>query len=117
MHTAFEPHVAAMAAVVPGPVGGGVGHDLAEPGGELPLACAAELGEIAVSRKASVLHKVGVIKLGLQQPVGFEPGQQSQIGPVYVEQLASGVIAASFAHEEGRAGMDAFIEKRPPPKH
>jgi hypothetical protein len=27
------------------------------------------------------------------------------------------VISASFAHEEGRAGMDAFIEKRPPPKH
>ena len=31
--------------------------------------------------------------------------------------LASGVIAASFAHAEGRAGMDAFIEKRPPPMH
>jgi hypothetical protein len=31
--------------------------------------------------------------------------------------LASGVIAAAFAHDEGRAGMDAFIEKRPPPKH
>ena len=31
--------------------------------------------------------------------------------------VASGVIAASFAHDEGRAGMDAFIEKRPPPKH
>ena len=32
-------------------------------------------------------------------------------------ELATGVIASSFAHEEGRAGMDAFIEKRPPPKH
>jgi enoyl-CoA hydratase/carnithine racemase len=31
--------------------------------------------------------------------------------------LASAVLSASFAHEEGRAGMDAFIEKRPPPKH
>ena len=31
--------------------------------------------------------------------------------------LASRVISESFAHEEGRAGMDAFIEKRPPPKH
>ena len=30
--------------------------------------------------------------------------------------LASGVISASFAHDEGRRGMDAFIEKRPPPK-
>lgn len=28
--------------------------------------------------------------------------------------LASGVIACSFAHAEGREGMDAFIEKRPP---
>mgnify|MGYP001559682253 CR=1 FL=1 len=28
--------------------------------------------------------------------------------------LASEVIASSFAHEEGREGMDAFIEKRPP---
>jgi hypothetical protein len=27
------------------------------------------------------------------------------------------VISASFAHAEGREGMDAFIEKRPPPKH
>jgi enoyl-CoA hydratase/carnithine racemase len=31
--------------------------------------------------------------------------------------LASGVIASSFAHAEGREGMDAFIDKRPPPKH
>jgi hypothetical protein len=29
-------------------------------------------------------------------------------------ELASGVISSSFAGEEGRAGMDAFIEKRPP---
>jgi enoyl-CoA hydratase/carnithine racemase len=28
---------------------------------------------------------------------------------------ASEVISASFVHEEGRAGMDAFIEKRDPP--
>jgi len=25
------------------------------------------------------------------------------------------VISASFAHREGREGMDAFIEKRDPP--
>jgi len=31
--------------------------------------------------------------------------------------LAGQVIASSFAHAEGREGMDAFIEKRPPPKH
>ena len=30
---------------------------------------------------------------------------------------ATQVIASSFAHEEGRDGMDAFIDKRPPPKH
>ncbi|MEK6246453.1 MAG: enoyl-CoA hydratase [Pseudomonadota bacterium] len=29
--------------------------------------------------------------------------------------LASEVIAASFAHDEGKAGMEAFIGKRPPP--
>lgn len=28
--------------------------------------------------------------------------------------LAGEVIASAFAHEEGREGMDAFIEKRPP---
>jgi enoyl-CoA hydratase/carnithine racemase len=32
-------------------------------------------------------------------------------------ELASRVISESFAHQEGREGMDAFIEKRPPPKH
>jgi enoyl-CoA hydratase/carnithine racemase len=30
-------------------------------------------------------------------------------------ELAGQVIASSFAHPEGREGMDAFIEKRPPP--
>lgn len=30
--------------------------------------------------------------------------------------LAGEVIASSFAHEEGREGMAAFIEKRPPPE-
>jgi len=43
--------------------------------------------------------------------------QQMDMGLEQAYKLASGVIAASFAHEEGRAGMDAFIEKRPPPKH
>ena len=43
--------------------------------------------------------------------------QQMDLGLQQAYALASGVIAASFAHEEGRAGMDAFIEKRPPPKH
>jgi enoyl-CoA hydratase/carnithine racemase len=43
--------------------------------------------------------------------------QQMDLSLEQAYKLASGVISASFAHEEGRAGMDAFIEKRPPPKH
>jgi len=43
--------------------------------------------------------------------------QQMDLGLEQAYALASGVISASFAHEEGRAGMDAFIDKRPPPKH
>ena len=43
--------------------------------------------------------------------------QQMDLGLAKAYELASGVIAASFAHEEGKAGMDAFIEKRPPPRH
>ena len=43
--------------------------------------------------------------------------QQMDLGLEQAYKLASGVIAASFAHEEGRAGMEAFIEKRPPPTH
>jgi enoyl-CoA hydratase/carnithine racemase len=42
--------------------------------------------------------------------------RQMDLGLEQAYTLASGVIAAAFAHEEGRAGMDAFIEKRPPPK-
>jgi enoyl-CoA hydratase/carnithine racemase len=43
--------------------------------------------------------------------------QQVDLSLEQAYQVASGVISASFAHDEGRAGMDAFIEKRPPPKH
>jgi enoyl-CoA hydratase/carnithine racemase len=43
--------------------------------------------------------------------------QQMDLGLQKAYELASGVISASFSHEEGKAGMDAFIEKRPPPKH
>ena len=42
--------------------------------------------------------------------------QQMDLGVERAYALASTVISASFAHAEGRAGMDAFIEKRPPPK-
>jgi enoyl-CoA hydratase/carnithine racemase len=43
--------------------------------------------------------------------------QQIDLGLEQAYALASRVISESFAHDEGRAGMDAFIEKRPPPKH
>jgi enoyl-CoA hydratase/carnithine racemase len=42
--------------------------------------------------------------------------QQMEMGTEKAYELAGKVISASFAHEEGREGMDAFIEKRPPPK-
>jgi enoyl-CoA hydratase/carnithine racemase len=42
--------------------------------------------------------------------------QQMDLGAEKAYELASQVIAASFAHAQGREGMDAFIEKRPPPK-
>jgi enoyl-CoA hydratase/carnithine racemase len=42
--------------------------------------------------------------------------QQMDLGAEKAYELASHVIAASFADAEGREGMDAFIEKRPPPK-
>lgn len=43
--------------------------------------------------------------------------QQMEMGLEKAYALASGVISASFAHEEGKAGMEAFLDKRPPPKY
>ena len=40
--------------------------------------------------------------------------QQMDMGVEKAYELASGVISSSFSGEEGREGMDAFIEKRPP---
>ena len=42
----------------------------------------------------------------------FYQQMEMRIGRAY--ELASEVISSSFAHEEGREGMAAFIEKRPP---
>jgi len=42
--------------------------------------------------------------------------QQMDMGLAKAYELASRMISESFAHDEGRAGMDAFIDKRPPPK-
>jgi len=41
--------------------------------------------------------------------------QQMDLGVAKAYDFASKVISASFASEEGRAGMEAFIMKRPPP--
>jgi len=41
--------------------------------------------------------------------------QQMDLGLEKAYELAGRIISEAFAHEEGRAGMDAFIEKRPPP--
>jgi enoyl-CoA hydratase/carnithine racemase len=41
--------------------------------------------------------------------------QQMDLSLERAYERAGRVIAESFAHAEGRAGMDAFIEKRPPP--
>jgi enoyl-CoA hydratase/carnithine racemase len=43
--------------------------------------------------------------------------QQMDLGVSKAYDLASQVISSSFAHQEGREGMEAFIEKRPPPKN
>jgi enoyl-CoA hydratase/carnithine racemase len=42
--------------------------------------------------------------------------EQMDLGVDKAYALASGVISSSFAHDEGRAGMEAFIGKKPPPK-
>jgi enoyl-CoA hydratase/carnithine racemase len=43
--------------------------------------------------------------------------QQMDMNLAKAYEIASGVISSSFAHAEGKAGMDAFIDKKPPPKH
>ena len=59
-------------------------------------------------------------KLAAKPPATVAAGkrafyQQMDMSLEKAYELAGKVIAASFAHEEGREGMDAFIEKRPPP--
>jgi enoyl-CoA hydratase/carnithine racemase len=61
-------------------------------------------------------------KLAAKPPATVAAGkrafyQQMDMSLAKAYELAGGVISASFAHKEGRDGMDAFIEKRPPPKH
>jgi enoyl-CoA hydratase/carnithine racemase len=61
-------------------------------------------------------------KIAEKPPVTVATGKrafydQMELGAVRAYELASCAISASFAHEEGRQGMDAFLEKRKPPKH
>ena len=61
-------------------------------------------------------------KIAEKPPVTVAQGkrafyQQLELGATKAYELASCAISASFAHDEGRQGMDAFLEKRPPPKH
>jgi enoyl-CoA hydratase/carnithine racemase len=46
---------------------------------------------------------------------GFYQQMDQNLAKAY--ELASGIISSSFAHDEGRQGMDAFIDKKPPPKY
>jgi enoyl-CoA hydratase/carnithine racemase len=43
--------------------------------------------------------------------------QQMDLNLARAYELASGVISSSFAHDEGRQGMQAFIDKKPPPRY
>ena len=75
------------------------------PAGELDAAVAELAGKIAAKPPATVAAGKRAFY------------QQMDLGVAQAYELAGGVIAASFSHAEGRQGMDAFIEKRPPPKH
>jgi enoyl-CoA hydratase/carnithine racemase len=61
-------------------------------------------------------------KIAEKPPVTVATGkrafyEQMEQGAAKAYELASCAISASFAHEEGRQGMDAFLDKRKPPKH
>jgi enoyl-CoA hydratase/carnithine racemase len=61
-------------------------------------------------------------KIAEKPPVTVATGKrafydQIERGAAKAYELASCAISASFAHEEGRQGMAAFLEKRQPPKH
>jgi enoyl-CoA hydratase/carnithine racemase len=43
--------------------------------------------------------------------------EQMELGAAKAYEIASCAISASFAHDEGRQGMEAFLEKRKPPRH
>jgi enoyl-CoA hydratase/carnithine racemase len=60
-------------------------------------------------------------KIAEKQPEQMAAGkrafyQQMELGLGEAYDVAGQVIARAFTHEEGRRGIDAFIDKRPPPK-
>jgi len=74
---------------------------------------AAELEQATLALAAKIAEK---------PPVTVATGkrafyEQMELGAEKAYELASCAISASFAHDEGRQGMDAFLEKRKPPKH
>jgi enoyl-CoA hydratase/carnithine racemase len=61
-------------------------------------------------------------KIAEKPPVTVATGKrafyaQMEQGAAKAYELASCAISASFAHDEGKQGMEAFLEKRKPPKH
>jgi enoyl-CoA hydratase/carnithine racemase len=73
--------------------------------------------EMLVEETASLARKIAekppaTVAAGKR---GFYQQMDQSLAKAY--ELAGGVISASFAHAEGRAGMEAFIDKKPPPKH
>lgn len=61
-------------------------------------------------------------KIAEKPPVTVATGkrafyEQMELGVAKAYALASCAISASFAHDEGRQGMEAFLDKRQPPKH
>ena len=68
---------------------------------------------------AAFTAKVPARKTDAKPPATLAAGkrafyQQMDLSLEKAYELAGQVIASSFAHQEGREGMDAFIDKRPP---
>ena len=66
----------------------------------------------------AAVHELAA-KIAAKPPATIAAGKtafyrQMDLGVAQAYELAGGVIAASFAHAEGREGMDAFIGKRAP---
>jgi enoyl-CoA hydratase/carnithine racemase len=82
--------------------------------------------EWGLVNKVVPVQDLASVTLALAEQIADKPPETVAAGKrAFYEQIDGGVarayeiascaISASFAHEEGRAGMEAFIEKRPPP--